>query len=192
MDEFLLPSGFLEARYIFIPITDNVDPTKAGGSHWSLLVVGVEERQAWYLDSLPSSNSDKMADARCYAKAMNQVFTREFELMVAPAPKQANGSDCGIHVCMETDILLGRLRGINSNQPLRLNPSLADHMMNAAAYRESLQKLIHDMVQYRGKRIGKPEDIAVSPERRSSSKTRSSIDQRLRPTNVIAEETIAE
>lgn len=192
VDESLLPTGFIDARYVFIPITDNVDPTKAGGSHWSLLVVGVQEKCAWYLDSLPSTGADKMTDARCYVKAMNQVFHCEFDLMTAPAPKQANGSDCGVHVCMETDVLLGRLRGLSSGTPPRLETSLADQSMNAAAYRESLQKLIHDMIQYRGKKIGKSADIAVSPERRSSSTNRASIDQRVRPSDVIAEEAIAE
>lgn len=192
VDDSLLPTGFCQAMYVFIPITDNVDPTKAGGSHWSLLVVGVEEKQAWYLDSLPSSNADKMTDARCYAKAMNEVFECEFELMVAPAPKQANGSDCGIHVCMETDVLLARLRGISRDSPVRLNCSLAGQVLNASAYRESLQKLIQDMISHRGRVIGKSADIVVSPERRSGSRTRASMDQRLRRTNVISEETIAE
>lgn len=179
VDESLLPTGFQDAKYVFIPVTDNVDPTKAGGSHWSLLLVGVAQKTAWYLDSLPTSGADKLTDARCYAKAIDQVFQCHFELVVAPAPKQVNGSDCGIHVCMETDVLLGRLQVNEEKSDVSFDPSLATQTMNAAAYRESLQKLIHDMIQYRGRRIGKVEDITVSPERRSLSKTRPSIDQRL-------------
>ncbi|CCG80820.1 NEDD8-specific protease 2 [Taphrina deformans PYCC 5710] len=179
VDESLLPTDFLDAKYVFIPVTDNVDPTKAGGSHWSLLLVGVAEKTAWYLDSLPTSGPDKLTDARCYSKAIDQVFQCQFELVVAPAPKQVNGSDCGIHVCMETDILLGRLQATKDGAAIPFDPSLATQSMNASAYRESLQKLIHDMIQYRGRRIGKVEDITVSPERRSSSRTRPSIDQRL-------------
>lgn len=193
VDDSLLPTGIVDAKYVFIPVTDNVDPTKAGGSHWSLLLVGVEEKTAWYLDSLPTTGADKITDARCYAKAMNQVFETTFEIVVAQAPKQANGSDCGIHVCMETDILLSRLDGIKDGTPRMGSTSLADQTMNAAAYRGSLQKLIHDLRQYRGKKIGKTEDIAVSPERRSSSRNRVSIDQRLRANApALAEETIVE
>ncbi len=74
VDETLLPTGLLEAQYIFIPITDNVDPTKAGGSHWSLLVIGVGKGVAWYYDSLPTTGPDKTADCKHYAAAMNSVF----------------------------------------------------------------------------------------------------------------------
>lgn len=179
MDDSLLPTGFCDAKYVFIPITDNVDPTKAGGSHWSLLLVGVDEQVAWYLDSLPTTGADKLTDARSYAKAIDQVFRCHFDLVFAPAPKQANGSDCGIHVCMETDVLLARLNAVQGPQSTAFDPSLANQAMNALAYRESLQRLIHDMVSYRGRKIGKAEDISVSPERRSSSRTRPSIDQRL-------------
>lgn len=182
VDDTLLPNGIMDADYIFIPVTDNVDPTKAGGSHWSLLLVGVAEQTAWYLDSLPTTGADKMTDARCYAKAMNQVFGFEFNLTLAQAPKQSNSSDCGVHVCMETDILLSRLTAPKTDVPRALDTSLADQVMNAQAYRESLQRLIHDMIQYRGKKIGGSADIAVSPERRSTSRQRASIDQRLRPT----------
>ena len=173
----------------FIPVSDNVDPTKAGGSHWSLLLVGVSEKTLWYLDSLPSTAPDKAADCRYYAKAMTQVFGFNFELSCVPVPKQANGSDCGIHVCMETDILLARLQGtINTSQAF--DPSLQGHHMDSSAYRDSLQKLIASMIEQRGRRIGSTHDIAVSPERRSSSRTRPSIDQRMHPS--VPEETILE
>lgn len=130
-----------------------------------------------------------MSDCRSYAKAMNQVFDCEFDLISSPAPKQANGSDCGIHVCMETDLLLARIRNLPPDHR-HFDASLAGQTFDAAAYRVSLQTLITNMITERGHRVGRTEDIAVSPERRSSSRTRPSIDQRLRP--AIPEETIME
>ena len=173
--------------YSFIPVTDNIDPTKAGGSHWSLVLIGMAEEKVWYYDSLPTTGTDKLTDCRAYAKAMSQVFQKAFELEFSPTPKQTNSSDCGIHVCIETEILLERI--LKSSQG-GFESSLAGQPMDAAAYRISLQQLILNMIEQRGRRVGLSEDIAVSPERRSSSRTRPSIDQRLQPSCVA--ETIHE
>ncbi|ORY82457.1 hypothetical protein BCR37DRAFT_312601 [Protomyces lactucae-debilis] len=179
VDASLLPDGFLDARYVFLPITDNIDPSKAGGSHWSLLVVGVDEKLAWYYDSLPTSGSDKMTDARHYLLAMSQVYGTTFEAVVQKAPKQANGSDCGIHVCMTTDVLLSRMQLLTSDSHRDMDLSVYGIQQDAKAYRESLLKLISSMLEMRGPRIGSRLDVAISPERRSQSRTRPSLDQRL-------------
>ncbi|BFZ57803.1 hypothetical protein PYCC9005_004857 [Savitreella phatthalungensis] len=192
IDDSLLPNGFLDAKYVFIPITDNVDPTKAGGSHWSLLLVGVREGCAWYYDSLPTSNADKMTDCHVYAKAIDQIFERHFDMVVASTPKQKNGSDCGVHVLMETGLLLDRLKPVLDADSRFQDVALSNVIIDAEAYRKWVRELIEDMIRRRGRKVGTNADVAISPERRSTSRQRPSIDQRLRHQERIAEETIQE
>ena len=188
VDESLLPDGFLDAAYVFVPITDNSDLSKAGGSHWSLMLFGVREGTAYYMDSLPTSRGDKFIDTHQYCKAMCQIFERRFNPVIVPTPKQANGSDCGVHVLMQTDILLDRLlRDANTLGEL----TMMDAQLDAAAYRQKLLDHIDNLAKTRGRKIGTTADVAISPERRSTSRARASIDQRVRQEPIV-EETILE
>ena len=191
VDDSLLPDGFLDAAYVFVPVTDNSDLSKAGGSHWSLMLFGVREEAAYYMDSLPTSRGDKFIDTHQYCKAMCQIFGRRFRPVLVPTPKQANGSDCGVHVLMETDIVLDRImQNMQKGAPLG-ELTLMDEKLDASAYRQKLLDHIDSLARTRGRKIGTTADVAISPERRSTSRARASIDQRMRQEPIV-EETILE
>lgn len=85
------------ATHIFLPINDNPNPEQAeGGSHWSLLVVGVKDRVAFHYDSLMDGNAYV---AKEVTKKLEQLLECNLRYYTLPeTPQQENSSDCGVHV----------------------------------------------------------------------------------------------
>lgn len=82
---------------------------------------------------------------------------------------------------METDVLLARLK-FDTQEKRDIDMTLGENHMDAYGYRQSLLKLVDEMIHDRGHRVGRSEDVAISPERRSTSASRPhSIDSRVRP-----------
>ncbi|KAK9474920.1 uncharacterized protein V1510DRAFT_411006 [Dipodascopsis tothii] len=109
------PAGLVSAlppldrsRYVFMPVNDNQMVEMAeGGSHWSLLVVDRATARAYYYDSLGDANLD---DARTVAHKMALLLgVPGLKLYAVRTPQQANGSDCGIMVCMVATCLMRRI-----------------------------------------------------------------------------------
>lgn len=90
------------AELIIIPINDhNVQSQRAGGHHWSLLVVDKPHNSFWIYDSLNdwTSKSSNYPDAQRVANLLEKHFGWTFaEVVGASCRKQKNSYDCGCHV----------------------------------------------------------------------------------------------
>jgi len=81
-----------------------------------------------------------------------------------PSPQQDNSSDCGVYVLLSTNVLIQRLLG-NDTNPGVVNPwSLDNVTFNAETGREQFQRMIAQMIELRGRKIGTKVDIEISPQ----------------------------
>jgi len=96
-----------ETSIVFFPVNDNsnLSDFNAGGSHWSLLVLDLDQLTFYHFDSCNQSN----LQAACQlAKAVYSSFSTAtsrmlplFSLMpVQNCPTQKNGSDCGLFLLL--------------------------------------------------------------------------------------------
>ncbi|KAH7828107.1 putative sentrin-specific protease 8 [Monocercomonoides exilis] len=119
-----------EKDVVFIPVTNNPDPTRVGGTHWSLLVFC---RKASFfgkffcqkLESTTSSNNDYPVFVHFDSSSgLNlsaaKLFIKKISPIVAPScpepsifspivPQQVNGSDCGVYVLAFAEYLCDEL-----------------------------------------------------------------------------------
>lgn len=132
-----------KATHIFLPLNDCDDPHEPeGGSHWSLLVVGVRDKVAFHYDSLPPHNET----------VASNVAKKVFRLLGAPdgwrylelpdTPVQVNGSDCGVHVCMTMQELLFRLLRVNTDG--NVDMLMRDSNQNAADFRKIMERKVEE------------------------------------------------
>ena len=80
------------------------------------------------------------------------------------SPQQDNSSDCGVYVLLTTNVLVQRL--LNPEQWLQCtsNPwSLEGVSFNADTGRVQFQRMISEMIDGRGRKIGTKVDIEISP-----------------------------
>jgi Ulp1 family protease len=81
-----------------------------------------------------------------------------------PTPQQDNSSDCGIYVLLATKVLIDRLLLIAGSTPYGQNPwSLEDIVFNADSGRLQFQRMIAEMIEKRGRKIGTKVDIEIAP-----------------------------
>jgi len=80
-----------------------------------------------------------------------------------PSPQQDNSSDCGVYVLLATNVLVVRL--LNPEQtPAGANPwSLENIAFNAETGRLQFQRMIAEMIESRGRKIGTKVDIEITP-----------------------------
>jgi sentrin-specific protease 8 len=85
---------------ILCPVSDNSSPEVAlGGSHWTLLAFWPGLRRCCFYDSLGGrAGANVQAAATSLASACGLGSTPRLE--TPSCPKQANGSDCGLHVVL--------------------------------------------------------------------------------------------
>jgi len=79
-------------------------------------------------------------------------------------PQQDNSSDCGVYVLLATSVLVQRL--LNPEQLLEpnLNPwSLEGVLFDADTGRLQFQRMIGEIIDRRGRKIGTKVDIEISP-----------------------------
>ena len=97
------PTNFLKTKIDVLPIVEN--------THWSLIVlVSVKNGDLYicHLDSLPGSGHKRVpSNLRDYIKATNAKHKREQEVVIikCTAPRQKNGYDCGVFVCLYASII---------------------------------------------------------------------------------------
>lgn len=130
------------STHIFLPVNDETNTRREnGGTHWSLLVVSVIDGLAFHYDSLsPANHRVACACADKLAWYLNRAV--QFQEM-ADFPRQNNGSDCGVYVCMAMKtLLLKRLLTSDSNRQVGM--SLAGANLNADAFRKYLIDLVDD------------------------------------------------
>lgn len=142
LDPLTLASALPDVRsasHIFLPINDcrNVSLPE-GGTHWSLLVVGVNDRVAFHYDSLSPANYD---EARLVCRQLEILlgFSLRFSDL-DDTPQQDNGSDCGVHVCWAMrHLLVKRLLAVEREKEVEM--SLIGKKVDAAGYRREMFKI---------------------------------------------------
>lgn len=142
-----------EATHIFIPINDNPNPEVAeGGTHWSLLVVGVIDKVAFHYDSLQDTNDPQ---ARSMARRLEILLGSKLRYVwLADTPQQENTADCGMHVCMNMKhLLLHRLLQGTPHQIVDM--SMGGKRQDASHGRREMLKLI-EKIRSRAMRSGSP------------------------------------
>jgi Ulp1 family protease len=81
-----------------------------------------------------------------------------------PTPQQDNSSDCGVYVLLATNVLVQRLLATTDPIPQGSNPwSLEDVSFNADTGRVQFQRMIAEMIDQRGRKIGTKVDIEITP-----------------------------
>jgi len=131
------------ASHIFCPINDNTDTSQAeGGTHWSLLVVGIQDRIAFHYDSLASCN-------HIPATAVHRMLERVlgFSLSFAnltDTPQQDNCMDCGVHVCWAMKHLLLR-RLLLAERRTEVDMSLGGKRLNAQKLRREMYRIAESL-----------------------------------------------
>lgn len=79
-------------------------------------------------------------------------------------PQQDNSSDCGIYVLLATNVLVGRLLTLDHSTTPKANPwSLDNVSFNADTGRLQMERMIAQMIDSRGRKIGNKADIEISP-----------------------------
>lgn len=80
-----------------------------------------------------------------------------------PTPQQDNSSDCGIYVLLATNVLVQRLLAPEQSLGKQSNPwTLENVLFNADTGRLQFQRMIAEMIDQRGRRIGTKVDIEIS------------------------------
>ena len=139
--------------HIFLPINDNRDTQRAeGGTHWSLLVVSINDQTAFHYDSLMSTNFD---EARMIAKKLGQMLDVPLKFMdLQDAPQQDNGTDCGVFVIMNMRTLLERL--LSRDRGEQVSMSLKNAKLNSTRERKDLLNKIKELRKHAEQTWEKP------------------------------------
>ncbi|KAL1916666.1 uncharacterized protein VTP21DRAFT_5370 [Calcarisporiella thermophila] len=158
-----LPPAISRSTVLFIPINDNNDGHRAGGSHWSLLVFYRPTRVFYHYDSMNDYNehhAQRTANRFCqllgvrggplirkYAySTFDLVWDAKFKNM--RTPQQNNGSDCGVFVISFTDVLVQRLLTSQPRDEMwELKPG---DVLRASQQRRRLRSLIDELVSTAG------------------------------------------
>lgn len=103
---FVGPLELPSKEVIATAVNNESDPSRPGGSHWSLLVYSAQSRRFFHFDSSRGMNGD---DARATANKIHSFLQREerksglnlffdFLFTEVSVADQTNGYDCGVHV----------------------------------------------------------------------------------------------
>jgi sentrin-specific protease 8 len=134
---------FRGTTHIFLPINNakNVEVPEVG-SHWSLLVASAIDGVAFHYDSLGRDNED---EARVAAAKLAQLLGRALRFtQMRDVPRQGNGSDCGVFVCMFMErLLFDRLLVADAGQ--KISVSLDGSPFNARKYRRRMLDIIEEL-----------------------------------------------
>jgi sentrin-specific protease 8 len=160
-----------KASHIFLPINDCRDLQIAeGGSHWSLLVVGITDRIAFHYDSLSPSN---YIEAQLVHAKLQHLLG--FGLTLAnldDTPQQDNGSDCGVHVCWAMQHLLVR-RLLAVGQQKEVDMSLGGKRLDASRMRREMYRICEGLRKKASRRLNNnfPRPSSSTPQSSGSSST---------------------
>lgn len=82
--------------YIFFPLNDQEQLQTVGGTHWSLVVYGAQDKRLFHMDSIWDSNEKQ---ARKLALKLKFYFKDIIDIITPlPTRQQQNSYDCGIHL----------------------------------------------------------------------------------------------
>ena len=114
---------FTRTTHIFLPVNDCRRPDQAeGGSHWSLLLVSTLDGVAFHYDSLSPANRE---EARRVSHHFATLLQRPIEFInMHDTPRQSNGKDCGVFVCLLMQhLLISRLLRANARDKISMSMS---------------------------------------------------------------------
>ncbi|KAK6536085.1 hypothetical protein TWF281_000331 [Arthrobotrys megalospora] len=130
--------------HIFLPINDNRDPNlPEGGSHWSLLVVSVNDRKAFHYDSLGGSNRRHAREVAAKVEEW-MGYPLNFQDLDDDTPQQGNSYDCGVHVCLNMRYLLVK-RLLDTPPGKGVNMSLKGKQWDARKGRDEMLKIVRGL-----------------------------------------------
>lgn len=138
----------------------------------SLLAVSAEHGVALHYDSLHGSNEHEartttaklasLLKARIASISNRLIIGLAFHSM--PTPQQDNSSDCGIYVLLASSVLVERLLAPEGSLQKGSNPwSLENVSFDANTGRLLIQRMIAEMIDQRGRKIGTKVDIEITP-----------------------------
>jgi len=79
-------------------------------------------------------------------------------------PQQDNSSDCGVYVLLATNVLVQRLLTLDQTTTPKADPwSLDNVSFNPDTGRLQMQRMVAQMIDQRGRKIGNKADIEISP-----------------------------
>ncbi|CAM1511797.1 Fc.00g093100.m01.CDS01 [Cosmosporella sp. VM-42] len=134
---------FSKVTHIFLPINDNRNVSMAeGGSHWSLLLVSSLDGVAFHYDSLGGAN---YAEANQATRRMSQILGRPLRFInLEDSPRQENGSDCGVFVCLlMRHLLVKRLLCANARE--KVSMSMGGKMVDSNGGRKEMLRIIESL-----------------------------------------------
>ncbi|KAF1815076.1 Ulp1 protease family protein [Eremomyces bilateralis CBS 781.70] len=134
---------FDKTTHIFLPINDSTNPAiSEGGSHWSLLLVSLLDGVAFHYDSLDHSNRREAQTVTSKLQSLLGMQLRFKEM--DSCPQQANGSDCGVYVCLiMRHLLLKRL--LQADSRARVPMTLSSREINPSYGRKEMLKIIESL-----------------------------------------------
>lgn len=126
--------------YIFFPLNDQEQLQTVGGTHWSLVVYGTQDKRLFHMDSIWDSNEKQ---ARKLAIKLKFYF-KDIVDIITPLPtrQQQNGYDCGIHLMCNAENVA---RYVCANLDIRdVDPIDVDDLKNK---RTSIVDLIYKLAR---------------------------------------------
>ena len=149
-----LPLELDKKKFIFAPINDNTKiQYTCSGTHWTLIVVDVENNLLYYLDSTKGD----VSNAHTFHDRIEKLFGKKFEFIFALKKQyQGHSSDCGMFLLGFTEILIKYL----SENGMKLNSDKKDKsldflfkgenlvdQMYMSTFRNSIKNLIYKMAK---------------------------------------------
>ena len=98
---FLEPLQLECKDLIILAVNNSSDPTKAGGSHWSLLMFSKQAQEFFHYDSSSGYNKEaaQQLASRTHSYLLNKVDEKfPFKMKEVTVIQQSNGYDCGVHL----------------------------------------------------------------------------------------------
>lgn len=134
---------FSKVSHVFLPINDARSVSVAeGGTHWSLLLVSILDGVAFHYDSLGGAN---YAEANFAARRMGEIINRPMRFInLEDCPQQANGSDCGVFVCLlMRHLLVKRLLSANARE--KVSMSMGGKVVDSNGGRKEMLRIIENL-----------------------------------------------
>ncbi|CAF4460563.1 unnamed protein product [Rotaria socialis] len=94
-EQLLQSIDFLQKKFLILPINNNTQVAVFGGSHWSLLILSIQDKILYHFDSMSLSND---RTAKEMHKKFQAFFHDNINLINTRCPQQKNAFDCGLYV----------------------------------------------------------------------------------------------
>lgn len=91
-----------ETDIICVPVNDSEDPSIAGGSHWSLLIINKNDNIGYHYDSYYGHNDNvALKTLSCFNRLLFPInSSSQLKFEDAHSKQQQNGYDCGVYTLM--------------------------------------------------------------------------------------------